>query len=426
MLELIDTVIEVAAVLFALLGAFIMHYLLTRNETIMEHMGTDYHHLRAALHLFNYKPLYRNSEESKKILGPILDYLAYVCQFWYIPAVQGSHLRINVLKAPRRVFTYEGEYKEQLRQHFLDTAKKFDESRGTVRALPKGLFEFGLLLLLVLAGITLSGVWIKLVYGPYILTSSFDCLFFGFYAALAFFFVLFFAFIYDIKRLDAFFVKPHVYDLLKWQFIRCLIFASMDKDDNKSGDYKKEVSEYLKKAKIAYDDYTNLGYIKSKTREESLEKAEGVAKQFLEKRRNMDKDWEKEVEWTVPRAATEVLRRRYWKTYVAFIMAFSALLICLGVLPCFRFLLLGLFVILAILVVLVILFLIFFGEMEPIPGWMLRGRKITPFLKNLYNCWDRIVEQHEPVKGQVKTDNRTKHEKICKEVEKEIKKCKDV
>ena len=118
-MDTLNTIIEVAAVLFAFLGGFIMHYLLSRNETIIERLGLDYHCLRSTLHLFNYKPLYENPDKSKKILAPILDYLAYTCQLWYISAVQGGHLRKNVLDASQ-FFANE----EKLKEHFLETAKK--------------------------------------------------------------------------------------------------------------------------------------------------------------------------------------------------------------------------------------------------------------------------------------------------------------
>ena len=299
-MDTLNTIIEVAAILFALLGGFITHYLLIRNEKIIGHMGTDYHHLRATLHLFNYKPLYENPDKSKKILGPILDYLAYVCQLWYIPAVQGSYLRKNVLEA-WRIF----DYKKELKEHFLDTAKKFEESRGEVRAFPSGLFMFVLVILILLAGTTLSGVWFKLIYEPYMLASSFNLLFFVFYAALTIFFVLFFAYIYDLKRIDAFFVIPRPYDFLKWQFIRCLLFADINGVDG-------QVKQYLKEATRAYEDYTNLKYVEEETRKDLLEKAEVVAKQFLEKRKRMsDENWEDKVEGAVPWAAIDALRGRH-------------------------------------------------------------------------------------------------------------------
>jgi hypothetical protein len=187
-----------------------MHYLLSRNETIIERLDLDYHCLRSTLHLFNYKLLYENSDKSKRILAPILDYLAYACQLWYISAVQGGYLRKNVLEASQ-LFANE----EKLKEHFLDTAKKLDESQGKVRVLPSGLFEFVFVILILLAGTTLVGLWIKLIFEP----SSFNPLFFAFYAVLSFFFVLFFAYIYDLKRIDTFFVILPPYDFLKWQFM---------------------------------------------------------------------------------------------------------------------------------------------------------------------------------------------------------------
>ena len=477
-MDTLNTIIEVAAILFALLGGFIMHYLLSRNETIIERLGLDYHCLRSTLHLFNYKPLYENPDKSKKILAPILDYLAYVCQLWYISAVQGSHLRKNVLEA-QRIFGHQ----EELKEHFLDTAKKLDESQGKVRALPSGLFEFVLVILIILTGITLSGVWFKLIFEPYMLASSFNLLFFVFYAALSFFFVLFFFFIYDLKRLDAFCMCPRVYDLLKWLFIRCLIFASTDKKEKTTEDYKKykkNVSEYLKKVKIPYDEYSNLGCIQNDTRRETLDKAEEIAEQFLKKRKKrhedrekkvdhkkwekMKEDWEEEkVEWTVPRAATEVvLGWRFKGVFVLFIMVFSGLLICAGcpwvirelsyilvsqsqllLTPKFFFLfgfkalfaflsllilncwaasisgLVLLWVVIAILVgLLILLFHLLVGE-----------GKTPSFLKDLHKYWDviiRIEQNYEMEKNQQVKDIQKKkvmYKKIKNEVKEGIKEC---
>jgi hypothetical protein len=180
--DTLDTIIAAATILFALLGGFITQYLLTRNEKIIGHMSADYQHLRDTLYLFNSEQLYENPDKSKKILGPIFDYLAWVCQLWYIPAVQGGYLRKAVLEA------YQADdLKEELKEHFLDTAKKFEESRGGVRAFPSGLFGFVLVILILLAGISLVGLWIRLIY-----LTSFNLLFFVFYLALSIFFVLFF------------------------------------------------------------------------------------------------------------------------------------------------------------------------------------------------------------------------------------------
>ena len=416
-MDTLNTIIEVAAVLFALLGGFIMHYLLSRNETIIERLGLDYHCLRSTLHLFNYKPLYENPDKSKKILAPILDYLAYVCQLWYISAVQGGYLRKNVLEASQ-LFANE----EKLKEHFLDTAKKLDESQGKVRALPSGLFEFVLVILIILTGITLSGVWFKLIFEPYMLACSFNLLFFVFYAALTIFFVLFFAYIYDLKRIDAFFVMHRPYDFLKWQFIRCLIFA--DKNNGEDG----PVKQYLKEAKRAYEDYTNLKYVEEETRKDLLEKAEEVAKQFLEKRKKMKEDWEDEVEGTVPWAAIEALRGRFCKRYVAFIVVFSGLLICPGC-PCvfsyFQLLCLPLWVpaVITGLVLLGIAAIIAFSL------YLVREGKTPSFLKNLHECWDviiRIEQNYEKEKKQQVKDIQKKkvmYKKIKKEVKKEIKEC---
>jgi hypothetical protein len=187
-----------------------MHYLLSRNETIIERLDLDYHCLRSTLHLFNYKLLYENSDKSKRILAPILDYLAYVCQLENISAVQGGNLRKNVLEA------YQArDLTNELKEHFLDTANKLDESRGKVRALPSGIFSFVQFILIVLAGTTLVGLWIMLIFEP----SSFNPLFFAFYAVLSIFFVLFFAYISDLKRIDTFFVIFPAYEFLKWQFM---------------------------------------------------------------------------------------------------------------------------------------------------------------------------------------------------------------
>jgi hypothetical protein len=391
--------------------------------------------LRSTLHLFNYKPLYENPDKSKKILAPILDYLAYVCQLWYISAVQGGYLRKNVLEASQ-FFANE----EKLKEHFLDTAKKLDESQGKVRVLPSGLFNFVFFILIVLAGTTLLGLWIKLIFEP----SSFNPLFFAFYAVLSFFFVLFFAYIYDLKRIDAFFVMPRPYDFLKWQFIRCLIFA--DKNNGEDG----PVKQYLKEAKRAYEDYTNLKYVEEETRKDLLEKAEEVAKQFLEKRKKRHEDWEKEVdqekrkkmkedwedevEGTVPWAAIKALRGRFRTGYGAFIVAFSVILICPGC-PCvfsyFQLLCLPLgvpavitglvllWVVIAILVIVLIrLFHFLVGE-----------GKTPSILKNLHECWDviiRIEQNYEKEKKQQVKDIQKKkvmYKKIKKEVKEGIKEC---
>ncbi len=422
-MDTLNTIIEVAAVLFAFLGGFIMHYLLSRNETIIERLGLDYHCLRSTLHLFNYKPLYENPDKSKKILAPILDYLAYVCQLWYISAVQGGYLRKNVLEASQ----FEGKLKE----HFLDTAKKLDESQGKVRALPSGLFEFVLFILIVLAGTTLLGLWIKLIFEP----SSFNPLFFAFYAVLSFFFVLFFAYIYDLKRIDAFVVIPRPYDFLKWQFIRCLIFA--DKNNGEDG----PVKQYLKEAKRAYEDYTNLNYVEEETRKDLLEKAEVVAKQFLRKRQDMAEDelWEKEVEGTVPWAAIEALRRRFRGWYTALIVVFSVILICPGC-PCvfsyFQSLrlpisgLVLLWIVIAVLLsVLICLFLYLLGERKPLPRLWTRGVEIVSFLENLHNYWNVIIkieQNYEKEKKQQEKDIQKKREmynKVKEELKKGIKEC---
>lgn len=417
-MDTLNTIIEVAAVLFALLGGFIMHYLLSRNETIMVRLGLDYHCLRSTLHLFNYKPLYENPDKSKKILAPILDYLAYVCQLWYISAVQGGYLRKNVLEASQ-FFANQ----EKLKEHFLDTAKKLDESQGKVRALPSGLFEFVLVILIILTGITLSGVWFKLIFEPYMLASSFNLLFFVFYAALTIFFVFFFAYIYDLKRIDAFCVVLRPYDYLKWQFIRCLLFA-----DNNGVDGP--VKQYLKEAKRAYEDYTNLKYVEEETRKDLLEKAEEVAKAFLEKRKKMKEDWEDEVEGAVPWAAIKALRGRFLTGYGAFIVAVSVILICPGC-PCvfsyFQLICLplgvpagitGLVLLWVVIAILVILFHFLVGE-----------GKTPSFLKNLHECWDviiRIEQNYEKEKKQQVKDIQKKkvmYKKIKKEVKERIKEC---
>ncbi len=434
--DTLNTIIAAAAILFALLGGFITQYMLTRNEKIIRHLGTDYHHLRDTLYLFNFEPLYKNPDKSKKILGPIFDYLAYVCQLWYIPAVQGGHLRKEVLEA------YQAhDLTNELKEHFLDTAKKFEESRGEVRAFPSGLFGFVLVILILLAGTTLVGLWITLIYEP----TSFNLLFSVFYAALSIFFVLFFFFIYDLKRLDAFFVILLINNLLKWLFIRCLIFASTDKDEDKetTGDYTKNVSEYLKKVKIPYDEYTNRGCIQNDTRREALDKAEKIAEQFLKKRKKrhedrekevdlkkrekMKEDWEEKVEWTVPRAATEVvLRGRWFKlAYVAFTAAFSGILIFPPhFFSYFQLLSLPWIVILAVIVivgpVVFYLFLYWVGEGKSLFRQR-RGVKNVSFLEDLSRCWDEIIEQYNKEKKMREVDKQ--EEAIYEEVVKRIREC---
>ena len=423
--DILNTIIKVTAIFFALLGGFVMHYLLSRNETIIERLGLDYHCLRSTLHLFNYKPLYENPDKSKKILAPILDYLAYVCQLWYISAVQGSPLRKNVLEASQ-LFANE----EKLKEHFLDTAKKLDESRGEVRVLPSGFFEFVLFILIVLAGTTLVGLWITLIYEP----TSFNPLFFAFYAVLSIFFVLFFAYIYDLKRIDAFVVILRPYDFLKWQFIRCLIFADNNGEDG-------PVKQYLEEAKRAYEDYTNLKYVQEKTRKDLLEKAEEVAKQFLKKRQGMAEDelWEKEVEGTVPWAAIEALRRRFRGWYTALIVAFSVILICPGcpcVFSCFQSLrlpisgLVLLWIVIAVLLgFLICLFLYLVGERKPLPRLWTRGVEIVSFLENLHKYWNVIIkieQNYEKEKKQQEKDIQKKREmynKVKEELKKGIKEC---
>jgi hypothetical protein len=435
-MDTLNTIIEVAAILFALLGGFVMHYLLSRNETIIERLGLDYHCLRSTLHLFNYKPLYKNPDKSKKILGPILDYLAYICQHWYISAVQGGQLRKNVLEA-WPLFANE----EKLKEHFLETAKKLDESQGKVRVLPSGLFIFVLVILIVLAGTTLVGLWIKLICEP----SFFNPLFFAFYLVLTFFFVLFFAYIYDLERIDTFFVILRPYDFLKWQFIRCLIFA--DKNNGADG----PVKQYLKKAKDAYEDYTNFKYVEEGTRKALLAKAEEVAKQFLEKRKKrhedrekefnhekrerMKEDWEDEVGGMVPWAAIEALRGRFLKTYVAFFAAFFGILICPALIFLYfqsqnQKLFLPEIVIIAVIIIVGLGFLIFLffrllGEKKSLPRWWTRGVKIVSFLEDLPGCWDEIIEQNNKEKemrrlGKQETEIK---EEIYTEVKEEIENC---
>jgi micrococcal nuclease len=518
--DTLNTIIATATILFALLGGFITQYLLTRNEKIIGHMSADYQHLRDTLYLFNSEQLYENPDKSKKILGPIFDYLAWVCQLWYIPAVQGGYLRKAVLEA------YQADdLKEELKEHFLDTAKKFEESRGGVRAFPSGLFGFVLVILILLAGISLVGLWIRLIY-----LTSFNLLFFVFYLALSIFFVLFFFFIYDLKRLDAFFAIPRINHLLKWLFFRCLIFASTDKNEKTTENYTKNVSEYLEKAKSAYDKYTNDNCIDNVTREESLDKAVEIAEQFLKKRKkiaylftwdkvpgdgekklkqflkddfkikwandadisksyddktihiyedehhedknsakimiveankkailaisdgethelkeyelkvkwedgklnihNRAKDWEKEVEWTAPKAATEVVLREWWFkwAYVVFGLLFFVVLISPGfrcVFSCFQLLLclplwgpseitciVYLWVVIGFSVVLLLC----------LPFNFSIGEKENPsFLKNLPSCWDKIIEQHNEEKVMQKAGKR--EEEIYTEVKKEIENC---
>jgi hypothetical protein len=370
---MLETIIEAAAILFALLGGFITNYLLMRNETITKRLGLDYHCLRSILHLFNHEKMFKNPDVSKKILGPILDYLAYVCQLWYIPAVQGQHLRKNVLKA------LPGK---NLKEHFLDTAKHLDESRGQVRVLPKYLFPFVVCILFLLAGITLCGILIKLIHEPTLIL-------FIFYTALLIFYALFFALIYMLYQTDIYFI-PKIMTLLKWLFIRCLIFASTNREWN-TKDYKETVSEYLKSAKSAYDDYTKLEYITNSTRQKSLEYAEKVAKQFLDKRKNINKDWEEEVEWTVPKAATKVLTKRYEYRLLGNIalniIFIVVLIILISVLFCFDFSCFRYSWILVILIVGVIYFL-----------WQIVREKKTPSfldLENLYRCWDVIISTEQ-------------------------------
>lgn len=385
-MDVLNTVIKVAATLFALLGGFVTHYLLSYNEKVIDSLSQDYHRLRSTLHLFNYEPLYRNPYRSSKILGPILAYIACICQLWYIPALQGSTVIKNVLEA-----SHFFSFNEELKKHFLDAAKDLIESRERARALPKGLFVFALIILILLAVITLAGLWIKLICEP----ACFELLSFVFYVAFSIFFVLFFAFIYDLKRLDAFFIYPPVYDFLKWHLIRCLIFASIDKDG---------VLEFLKAAKENYEDYTKFEYIKVETRKKLLDKAEKVAKQFLEKRGATGKDWEEEVEWTVPRAATEIFGKRFKNWIRELFGSFFCVLLWCCAFPFYPWLIFTL-VFLVLLVLSICLLLLFRSKV---------GERKTPsFLENLLRCWDVIISTEQ--------DGKKTYKEVKKELKKRIK-----
>ena len=209
-----------------------------------------------------------------------------------------------------------------------------------------------------------------------------------------------------------------------------MIFASTDNDEK-----TKNVGEYLEIVKTAYDEYDNRKCIQETTRKSSLDKAEKIAEQFLEERKkrheDMEKeldhqkrektkeDWEEKVEWTVPRAATEVLLERRLFKYVAFGVLFSVVLICLGC-PCvfsssWAYLVL-LWSVKAILVVVLISF--------PFQWWI--GKRKNPsFLKNLPVCWDVIIEIEREYELEHKEPEKDINEmrKIDKAVEKKIGKC---
>jgi hypothetical protein len=354
-----------------------------------------------------------------------------------------------------------------------------------------------------------------------------------------------------------------------------LIFASTDKNKKTPEDYTKNVSEYLEKAKSAYDKYTDHNCIDNTTREKSLDKAVEIAEQFLEERKkiaylftwdkvpgdgekelkqflkndfevgwaehadisksyddktiyiykdenhedknsakimiveanktailaisdgkthelkeyelkvkwedgklnihNRAKDWEKEVEWTAPKAATEVVLREWWfkLAYGVFIAVFSAILILpslffsycqlqnqklflpweaisqllltakifllfgfkalfayifLSILNCWTaswivipwiYIVVG--IIIVGLVVSLFLFSYWLGEKKPLPRRWTGGVKIVSFLENLPGCWDEIIEQHNEEKEMRKNDET--EEKIYTKVKEEIKKC---
>jgi hypothetical protein len=323
-----------------------------------------------------------------------------------------------------------------------------------------------------------------------------------------------------------------------------LIFASTDKNEKTTEDYTKNVSEYLKKAKSAYDKYTNDNCIDNATREKSLDKAVEIAEQFLKKRKkiaylftwdkvpgdgekklkqfleydfkvgwaedahirkfddktihiyedehhedknsakiimdeeyekaileisdgrthelevkweygklniyNRAKYWEKQVEWTVPKAATEVVLREWWFkcAYVVFGLLFSVVLISPGflcVFSCFQLLLLCLplwslpvfscFQLLLCLplwgpseITCIVYLWVVIGFsvvlLLCLPFNFSIGEKETPsFLKNLPSCWDKIIEQHNEEKEMRKNDETEEKIYTNTKVKEEIKKC---